>query len=52
MIVCVFIGIFKILFVDEFLVNFDSKNGKFIELLLFELNKEYGMIFILVIYDE
>ncbi|MGO2168458.1 MAG: ABC transporter ATP-binding protein, partial [Pseudoalteromonas sp.] len=32
--------------------NLDSKNGKMIESLLFELNKEHGTTLILVTHDE
>lgn len=47
-----FIGTPKILFADEPSANLDSKNGKLIESLLFELNKEHGTTLILVTHDE
>lgn len=47
-----FIGTPKILFADEPSANLDSKNGKMIESLLFELNKEHGTTLILVTHDE
>ena len=47
-----FIGTPKILFADEPSANLDSKNGKMIESLLFELNQEHGTTLILVTHDE
>ncbi|HCV03089.1 ABC transporter ATP-binding protein [Pseudoalteromonas sp. MEBiC 03607] len=47
-----FIGTPKILFADEPSANLDSKNGKLIESLLFELNQEHGTTLILVTHDE
>lgn len=47
-----FIGTPKILFADEPSANLDSKNGKMIESLLFDLNKQHGTTLILVTHDE
>jgi len=47
-----FIGTPKILFADEPSANLDSKNGKMIESLLFDLNKQNGTTLILVTHDE
>jgi putative ABC transport system ATP-binding protein len=47
-----FIGTPKILFADEPSANLDSKNGKMIEALLFDLNKQHGTTLILVTHDE
>ena len=51
-IACAFIGTPKILFADEPSANLDSKNGKLIESLLFELNQQHGTTLILVTHDE
>lgn len=47
-----FIGTPKILFADEPSANLDSKNGKMIESLLFDLNSQHGTTLILVTHDE
>ncbi|KTF10419.1 ABC transporter ATP-binding protein [Pseudoalteromonas carrageenovora] len=47
-----FIGTPKILFADEPSANLDSKNGKMIESLLFDLNTQHGTTLILVTHDE
>ena len=47
-----FIGTPKILFADEPSANLDSKNGKMIETLLFDLNSQHGTTLILVTHDE
>ncbi|MEJ2912499.1 ABC transporter ATP-binding protein [Pseudoalteromonas sp. C12FD-1] len=47
-----FIGTPKILFADEPSANLDSKNGKMVESLLFELNQQHGTTLILVTHDE
>lgn len=47
-----FIGTPKILFADEPSANLDSKNGKMIESLLFELNQSHGTTLVLVTHDE
>lgn len=47
-----FIGTPKILFADESSANLDSKNGKMIESLLFDLNTQHGTTLILVTHDE
>ncbi|MEL0634838.1 ABC transporter ATP-binding protein [Pseudoalteromonas carrageenovora] len=47
-----FIGTPKILFADEPSANLDSKNGKMIESLLFDLNTLHGTTLILVTHDE
>jgi putative ABC transport system ATP-binding protein len=47
-----FIGTPKILFADEPSANLDSKNGKMIESLLFDLNSQHGATLILVTHDE
>ncbi|NMM41463.1 ABC transporter ATP-binding protein [Pseudoalteromonas arctica] len=47
-----FIGTPKILFADEPSANLDSKNGKLIESLLFELNQLHGTTLVLVTHDE
>jgi putative ABC transport system ATP-binding protein len=47
-----FIGTPKILFADEPSANLDSKNGKLIESLLFELNQSHGTTLVLVTHDE
>lgn len=47
-----FIGTPKILFADEPSANLDSKNGKMIESLLFDLNTQHGTTLILVAHDE
>ncbi|GEB71955.1 ABC transporter ATP-binding protein [Pseudoalteromonas carrageenovora] len=47
-----FIGTPKILFADEPSANLDSKNGKMIESLLFDLNAQHGTTLILVTHDE
>ncbi|MGO2128795.1 MAG: ABC transporter ATP-binding protein [Pseudoalteromonas prydzensis] len=47
-----FIGTPKILFADEPSANLDSKNGKLIESLLFDLNKLHGTTLVLVTHDE
>ena len=47
-----FIGTPKILFADEPSANLDSKNGKMIESLLFDLNSQHGITLILVTHDE
>jgi putative ABC transport system ATP-binding protein len=47
-----FIGTPKILFADEPSANLDSKNGKMIESLLFDLNKQHGTTLVLVTHDE
>lgn len=51
-IVRVFIILLKILFVDEFIGNLDVKNSEKVEGLLFKMNREKGMMFVLVIYDN
>jgi len=47
-----FIGTPKILFADEPSANLDSKNGKMVESLLFDLNQQHGTTLILVTHDE
>ncbi|QFU05115.1 Lipoprotein-releasing system ATP-binding protein LolD [Pseudoalteromonas sp. THAF3] len=47
-----FIGTPQILFADEPSANLDSKNGKMIEELLFELNQQQGTTLVLVTHDE
>jgi putative ABC transport system ATP-binding protein len=47
-----FIGTPKILFADEPSANLDSKNGKMIESLLFDLNSQHGTTLILVTHDD
>ncbi|GAA59371.1 ABC transporter, ATP-binding protein [Pseudoalteromonas sp. BSi20652] len=47
-----FIGTPKILFADEPSANLDSKNGKMIESLLFDLKTQHGTTLILVTHDE
>ncbi|MBB1339404.1 ABC transporter ATP-binding protein [Pseudoalteromonas sp. SR44-2] len=47
-----FIGTPKMLFADEPSANLDSKNGKMIESLLFDLNTQHGTTLILVTHDE
>ncbi|ATC86991.1 ABC transporter ATP-binding protein [Pseudoalteromonas arctica] len=47
-----FIGTPNILFADEPSANLDSKNGKMIESLLFDLNTQHGTTLILVTHDE
>ena len=47
-----FIGTPQILFADEPSTNLDSKNGKMIEELLFELNQQQGTTLVLVTHDE
>ncbi|MEH6815397.1 MAG: ABC transporter ATP-binding protein [Pseudoalteromonas distincta] len=47
-----FIGTPKILFADEPSANLDSKNGKMIESLLFDLNTQHDTTLILVTHDE
>jgi len=47
-----FIGTPKILFADEPSANLDSKNGKMIESLLFNLNSQHGTTLVLVTHDE
>ena len=47
-----FVGKPKILFADEPSANLDSKNGRLIEELLFELNQESGTTLVLVTHDE
>ncbi|MBB1354971.1 ABC transporter ATP-binding protein, partial [Pseudoalteromonas sp. SR45-5] len=47
-----FIGTPKILFADEPSANLDSKNGKMIESLLFDLSTQHGTTLILVTHDE
>ncbi len=47
-----FIGAPKILFADEPSANLDSKNGRLIESLLFDLNKKNGTTLVLVTHDE
>lgn len=47
-----FVGKPKILFADEPSANLDSKNGRIIENLLFELNQESGTTLVLVTHDE
>ena len=47
-----FIGTPKILFADEPSANLDSKNGKMVESLLFDLNQQHGTTLVLVTHDE
>ncbi|MEO2266145.1 ABC transporter ATP-binding protein [Pseudoalteromonas pernae] len=47
-----FVGTPKILFADEPSANLDSKNGKLIEQLLFDLNQQQGTTLVLVTHDE
>ncbi|WP_462158557.1 ABC transporter ATP-binding protein [Pseudoalteromonas sp. GB56] len=47
-----FVGTPKILFADEPSANLDSKNGKLIEELLFDLNQQQGTTLVLVTHDE
>ncbi|MGB0986950.1 MAG: ABC transporter ATP-binding protein, partial [Pseudoalteromonas spongiae] len=47
-----YIGEPKVLFADEPSANLDSKNGRIIEELLFDLNKVAGTTLVLVTHDE
>lgn len=47
-----FVGTPQILFADEPSANLDSKNGKLIETLLFDLNEQQNTTLILVTHDE
>jgi putative ABC transport system ATP-binding protein len=47
-----YIGEPKVLFADEPSANLDSKNGRIIESLLFDLNKVAGTTLVLVTHDE
>ncbi|MBQ4834689.1 ABC transporter ATP-binding protein [Pseudoalteromonas sp. MMG010] len=47
-----FVGTPSILFADEPSANLDSKNGKMVESLLFDLNKQHGTTLVLVTHDE
>ena len=47
-----FVGTPSILFADEPSANLDSKNGKMVEQLLFDLNQQQGTTLILVTHDE